>query len=74
MVKGKKQYGYLPRGAKALVDDIVNDIASSDMIETLYDIWYKVKCAVFETYTDVKPVKLSLSYEKVFKPIIRHFN
>ena len=69
MLNGKKQYGYLPRRTKALVDEIVNDISSNDTIDALYDIWYKAKCAVYETYTDEKPAKLPLSQEKAFKAI-----
>ena len=68
-LKGKKQYGYLPKSVKELVDEIVDDIAADDRIEQLYDIWYKAKCSVYETYTDIKPEKLPLSKEKVFKPV-----
>ena len=67
--KGKKQYGYLPKGLKDLVDEIVEDVSVDDRIRELYDIWYQAKCAVYETYTDVHPEKLPLSKEKVFKPI-----
>lgn len=67
--KGKKQYGYLPKSLKELVDEIVEDISRDERIQQLYDIWYQAKCAVYETYTDVKPEKLPLSKEKVFKPI-----
>lgn len=67
--KGKKQYGYLPKGLKDLVDEIVEDISVDERIQELYDIWYQAKCSVYETYTDVHPEKLSLSKEKVFKPI-----
>lgn len=67
--KGKKQYGYLPKGLKDLVDEIVEDVSDDDHIQELYDIWYQAKCSVYETYTDVRPEKLPLSKEKVFKPI-----
>ena len=67
--KGKKQYGYLPKGLKDLVDEIVEDVSVDDHIQELYDIWYQAKCAVYETYTDVRPEKFPLSKEKVFKPI-----
>lgn len=67
--KGKKQYGYLPKSIKELVDEIVDDIAADERIDQLYDIWYKAKCSVYETYTDVKPEKHPLSKEKVFKPV-----
>ena len=68
-LKGKKQYGYLPKSVKELIDETVDDIAADDRIEQLYDTWYKAKCSVYETYTDVKPEKLPLSKEKVFKPV-----
>lgn len=67
--KGKKQYGYLPKSLKDLVDGIVDDVASDEEIQKLYDIWYQAKCLVYETYTDVRPEQLPLSKEKVFKPI-----
>lgn len=65
--KGKKQYGYLPKSVKALVDEIVDNISSDDIVKQLYDIWYKAKCSVFETYTDQLPEKLPLSKENAFK-------
>ena len=66
---GKKQYGYLPKGIKDLVDEIVDGIANDERVQRMYDLWYEAKCSVFETYTDKKPDKLRLSQEKVFKPI-----
>ncbi len=66
---GKKQYGYLPKGVKALVDEIVDEVSKNESIEKLYDLWYKAKCQVFETYSDKPPEKLSLSKEKAFKAI-----
>ena len=47
---GKKQYGYLPKGVKALVDEIVDEVSKNEGVEKLYDLWYKAKCQVFETY------------------------
>ena len=67
--KGKKQYGYLPKSLKDLVDGIIDDVAANEGIQKLYDVWYQAKCLVYETYTDVRPEKLPLSKEKVFKPI-----
>ena len=66
---GKKQYGYLPKGVKALVDEIVDEVSKNEGIEKLYDLWYKAKCQVFETYSDKPPEKLPLSKEKAFKAI-----
>ena len=66
---GKKQYGYLPKSVKALVDEIVDDVSVNADIRELYDIWYKAKCSVFATYTDQPPEKLPMSEEKTFKAI-----
>ena len=68
-VHGKKQYGYLPKGIKALVDEMVDMIAKDERVSELYDIWYQTKCSVYQTYTDKIPEKLPLSKEKAFKAI-----
>lgn len=66
---GKKQYGYLPKGVKALVDELVDEIANNKTVDRLYDLWYQAKCSVFSTYTDQLPERLPLSQEKAFKAI-----
>ncbi len=68
-VKGKLQYGYLPKNIKAMVDEIVDELEKDEDIKRLYDLWYECKCKIFQTYTDNHPSKLPLSQEKVFKPI-----
>ena len=67
--KGKKQYGYLPKGVKDLVDEIVDDLSKNYKVERLYDLWYRAKCYVTDTYTDEPPERLPLSQEKAFKAI-----
>ncbi len=67
--KGKKQYGYLPKSVKDLVDEIVDDVSSNATVDRLYDLWYQAKCSVFATYTDQLPERLPLSKEKAFKAI-----
>ncbi len=66
---GKKLYGYLPKGVKALVDELVDEIANNKTVDRLYDLWYQAKCSVFSTYTDQLPERLPLSQEKAFKAI-----
>ncbi len=66
---GKKQYGYLPKGVKEIVDGIVDELSHDDRVEKLYDLWYQAKCSVTSTYTDQLPEKLPLSKEKAFKAI-----
>ena len=66
---GKKQYGYLPKGVKALVDELVDDLANNKTVDRLYELWYQAKCSVLATYTDQLPERLPLSQEKAFKAI-----
>ena len=68
-VSGKKQYGYLPKGIKALVDEAVDIVAADERVSGLYDLWYQAKCSVYQTYTDKVPEKLPLSNENAFKAI-----
>ena len=67
--KGKKVYGYLPKGVKSLVDELVDEVSVDENVQSLYDFWYRAKCSVFETYTDTMPEKLALSKEKAFKAV-----
>ena len=66
---GKMQYGYLPKGVKALVDEIVDEIGQTGDTAKLYDLWYQAKCSVYATYSDIPPDKLPLSREKELKAI-----
>lgn len=68
-VKGKMQYGYLPKSVKAMVDGIVDEMEEDERIKRLYDLWYECKCLIYQTYTDVPPKRLPLSQENAFKPI-----
>ena len=68
-IRGKKQYGYLPKEIKVLVDDTVDMIAQDERVSGLYDLWYQAKCSVYQTYTNKVPEKLPLLEEKAFKAI-----
>ena len=67
--KGKKVYGYLDKDTKKLVDEIVKLISDDEGIAELYDLWYKCRCEVYRTYTDVMPERLSLETNDEFKSI-----
>ena len=67
--KGKKVYGYLDKGTKKLVDEIVRMIAGDGRIAELYDLWHKCRCETFRTYTDAMPEKIPLEENKEFKSI-----
>lgn len=67
--KGKKVYGYLKLDVKALVDSIVEELASDDRIKKLYDLWYEQKENTIRTYTDEMPQRIPLVDNKEFKSI-----
>ena len=66
---GKKVYGYLKPDVKALVDFIVEELASDDRIAKLYDLWYEQKENTIRTYTDEMPDRIPLAQNKEFKSI-----
>lgn len=66
---GKKVYGYLKADVKAIIDSIVDEIASDERISALYDLWYEQREAVIRTYTDELPERIPLSRNKEFKSI-----
>ena len=67
--KGKKQYGYLSKGAKKDVDEIVRILAALPEIDEEYDLWYELQCEKVRTYTDAVPMKLPLGEEKEMRPV-----
>ena len=66
---GKKVYGYLKPDVKAIVDSIVEELASDDRIKKLYDLWYEQKENTIRTYTDEIPDRIPLVNNKEFKSI-----
>lgn len=66
---GKKVYGYLPPDTKALVDTLIDEIASDKGIQKLYDLWYEQKFEILRTYTDEMPNKVPLSENKEFRSL-----
>lgn len=67
--KGKKVYGYLKPNVKAIVDSIVDELASDGRIKKLYDLWYEQKENTIRTYTDEIPDRIPLVNNKEFKSI-----
>lgn len=66
---GKKVYGYLKADVKAIVDEIVAELAEDERIKKLYDLWYKQREDVLRTYTDRFPERIPLEQNKEFKTI-----
>lgn len=67
--KDKKVYGYLKTDVKALIDSIVEELASDDRIKKLYDLWYEQKENTIRTYTDEISDRIPLAQNKEFKSI-----
>ena len=66
---GKKVYGYLKADVKAIVDEIVAELAKDERIRKLYDLWYEQREEVLRTYTDHFPERVPLEQNKEFKTI-----
>lgn len=66
---GKKVYGYLKPDVKAIVDQIVAELAEDENIRKLYDLWYEQREDVLRTYTDTFPERVPLEQNKEFKSI-----
>jgi len=66
---GKKQYGYLKAPLKALVNQIVDELAKDERVAELYSSWYEMRNEVLSTYADKLPPPLPLSQQKEFKSI-----
>lgn len=66
---GKKAYGYLKPDVKAIVDQIVAELAGEENIRKLYDLWYEQREDVLRTYTDTFPERVPLEQNKEFKSI-----
>lgn len=66
-LSGKKQYGYLKAPLKAVVDEIVDELAKDPHVASAYDLWYELREDVLRTYKDDLPERLPLSEQKEFK-------
>ncbi len=66
---GKKQYGYLKAPLKAVVDQIVDELAKDERVAKLYSSWYEMRNEVLSTYADKLPPPFPLSQQKEFKSI-----
>ena len=68
-IKGKHQYGYLPKPIKQIVDEIVNEVSAEPSIQKLFDLWYQQRQEVLNTYSSKKEEIRNLSDLNEFKPI-----
>ena len=66
---GKKQYGYLKAPLKAVVDEIVDELAKDPRVARAYNLWYQMREEVLRTYRNDLPERLPLSQQKEFNRI-----
>ena len=68
-VKGRKQYGYLPKRVKKLVDEVVDQMARLPSVEEFYEKWLELQQEVNEFYSDKQMERIPLSQQKEFRAI-----
>ena len=66
---GKKVYGYLKADVKAIVDQIVDELAKDERVAKLYAAWGDWQNEILGTYTNKLPLLPPLSQQKQFKSI-----
>lgn len=67
--RGKRQYGYLQPQLKAMIDEIVDELAKDERVEKAYRLWYEMRNEILHSYMDDLPELLPLSQQKEFKSI-----
>ncbi len=68
-VSGKKQYGYLPRPMKRLVDSIVDELAKLPEVAECYAAWNKLRDVQEGFYKNTPRQHQPLSKQKEFKAV-----
>lgn len=66
---GKKVYGYLKADVKAIIDQIVDELAKDERVEKLYTAWGDWQNEILKTYTNKLTPLPPLSQQKQFKSI-----
>lgn len=68
-VTGKKQYGYLSKDTKALVDTIVDELATHPDVVAYYQVWNDLRDELERYYKDTPRTHHPLSQQKEFHAI-----
>ena len=66
---GKKVYGYLKADVKAIIDQIVDELAKEEQVAKLYTAWVDWQSEILKTYTNKTVPLPPLSKQKQFKSI-----
>lgn len=69
-VSSKKNYGYLPKPMKKLVDEIVDQMVRLPIVNEYYQTWWELQCQVEDYYSEEKKrIRPPLSQQKEFRQI-----
>ena len=68
-VQGKKQYGYLKKPLKQLVDDLVDELAQDPAVAQCYAAWNEIRDELESYYKSTRRENLPLSQQKEFRAI-----
>ena len=68
-VTGKKQYGYLPKAVKELVDGVVDELAKQPDVEKCYGVWNGLRDELEGYYKDRPREHRPLSQQKEFRAV-----
>ena len=68
-VKGKKTYGYLPKGVKKILDEIVNQMEQLPVIDECCQTWWEFQCQIEDFYSEKECQRPPLSQQKEFRSI-----
>ena len=69
VTNGKKQYGYLRKDIKEIINSIVDELGKDERIAALYDLWYESKETAHKVYSESQRERLPLSQNKEFKSV-----
>ena len=67
--KGRKVYGYLPPRVKAIVNEIVDELAKDTRVAEAYEIWQELQEQKCLDYNEQLPERVPLSQQKEFKMV-----
>lgn len=69
LTKGRKVYGYLPPRIKAIVNEVVDELAKDERVAEAYEIWQELQEQKCLDYNRQLPERVPLSQQKEFKMI-----
>lgn len=67
--KGKKVYGYLPKKAKDIINEILNALMKDENLSALYDKWNEINNEKLSLYYDNKSKSIPIEDNKEFRSI-----